>query len=388
MSTETVSSLMDTAIAAVVNTASSTPSSTLAPQGIVGVYYGGQSYYQPGAFTGMTPPTETSAFGLGSVTKTFSTAVMGLLGNTKLTEEIGNHVPHQFALQSSARQWTLSQLAGFCSGLPNYPCPLSFAPKAPGDQPLPHFPEIDNADDARFLDFINSFIPPMQPGPYIYSDIAIGLAATIAMYHAGFDKFHAEHTLRWWSKNLFKPLGMVNTGAFDKSGGFNVKGDPLPNLISGYEYLSPQGQQAVYSAVPYQGWCPWGAAGRAYSTCADMLSFVQALVGETSVNNKPVASSLTEALTLSLTPVSPSVYPTNPGGSENPNVTQALAWVVNASNPNATFASKDGDLAGISSYVTVCPDLKLGTVILTNMKGVSVGPAADTLTQGLMALAT
>lgn len=379
MTTSTVQSLMNTAIADVVNLSGSTASSTLAPQGIVGVYYDGQCYYQPGAFTGYSLPSETTAFGLASVTKTFSTAIIGQLGADTLTKEIGKHVPPQFSVQSSAQQCTLSQLAGFCSGLPSYPYATTFAPKSPGAAAEVDFIEIIDADEARYTDYLNSFIPPMLPAPYIYSDIAIGLASQIAMYQAGHDKYGAQSTLGWWSKNLFAPLGMANTGAFDQDGGQTVKGDPQPDLMPAYAY---DGSQS-YQSVGYEGWCPWGAAGRAYSTCEDMLSFVQALVGETTVNGKAVPAILTAGLEQSLTPVSPPVYPS---GSSKPEMTQALAWVVNGSNPNAQFAWKDGSLTGISSYVTVCPDLGLGTVILTNMEGVKVGTAADNLTQGLISL--
>lgn len=83
--TETVNSLMQTAIAAVVNTGSAA-SDTLAPQGVCGVYYDGSCYVSGAAFDGFDTPTGSTAFGLASVTKTFSTAVIGQLGSGVLGE--------------------------------------------------------------------------------------------------------------------------------------------------------------------------------------------------------------------------------------------------------------------------------------------------------------
>lgn len=371
MSSDSVNALMNTALAAVVNE-TSTASDARAPLGIIGVSYNGARTFQPAVFpgkdsngNGFQAPSPDTAFGLGSVTKVFTTAVMGQLGASALGAPISGNVPSAFSLQPGAEDWTLDQLAGFCSGLPRYP------ENANGKLE-------SHADWQTYVDYLDAFSPPSLPAPYDYSNIAIGLASQIAMNMGGSETFNAAGTLQWWLQNLFIPLGMSNTGAFDDQGGTSLPGDPDPSFVAPYTY-----QNGAYTpGASYSGWCPWGAAGRCYSTCADMVTFSEAIIAAVEAVDTGTASTLQHGLVQSITPVSPRVTVPIKG-----NICEmALAWVVDGTNPQTPFVFKDGGLTGVSSFVTVAPKNGIATVILTNLHGVGVQEAGRALTTGLLAL--
>jgi len=116
-----------------------------------------------------------------------------------------------------------------------------------------------------------------------------------------------------------------------------------------------------YRRVEYAPWVPWGAAGRVFSSAADMLRFVQANVGVRTIDGKRVPDRILDGMKEALRP--------RTGMSKESAQRQAFAWV---SWPEelpvkSRIVGKDGGINGVSAYVAVNPDLGYGIVTLTNM---------------------
>jgi CubicO group peptidase (beta-lactamase class C family) len=134
----------------------------------------------------------------------------------------------------------------------------------------------------------------------------------------------------------------------------------------------------AYRATTYEEWCPWGAAGRVFSTADDMLNFAMAHAGATVVDGKPVPARLSDGFRQALRPRTP--MPRSKGAM------QAFAWVAQPEDPttHSTMRVKNGGLSGVSSAVVVNPELGIAVVVLTNMEKVGAVERAKQLAGALM----
>ncbi|MCG8404853.1 MAG: beta-lactamase family protein [Phycisphaerales bacterium] len=324
------------------------PISAQSPGGICGVLYGGDVYYFPYGRINENgeAPDKHTVFGLGSVTKTLTASILGQQDYSLLTGSINGYVPNVYELQTNEQNATFAQLATFTAGI---------KPSIP--------PKTGNRTNQKeFQDFINGMNPQNLPAPYFYSDSSIGFLAQILMGMQGYSAFDQPDTIDWLRKNLLKPLHMDHTGACTVS-------DTTHPLSDAFAY-----QDRSYIPIQYLLWVPWGAAGRVFSTCWDMMIFVQANVGITNINGNEVPESIANGMKIAQ----------RKWASRKPGCGQGFAWAIFEFNP--PIIGKDGSLPGVSSYVTVCREQKLGVVMLTNMQGVAIEAAAVGLTMELQRL--
>jgi CubicO group peptidase (beta-lactamase class C family) len=189
-----------------------------------------------------TPFSRDTDFEIGSVTKVFTTNLLGqaaTAGTLSLNQTLSQFSAELGTLQPLTGQVTLEELADFTGGFPSY-APICAQSPTPGCLPSADASLQDyNAKD--FLAFFQSTVPtnyqdtPPQPAaslpvPYFYSDYSIGLLGLLL--GAAPNRPIDDSTLAgWWSLNqraLLDPLEMSSTYLF-------VPDPALPRLAQGYE---------------------------------------------------------------------------------------------------------------------------------------------------------
>jgi CubicO group peptidase (beta-lactamase class C family) len=333
------------------------PSASQAPGGIVGVYLGGRSHFF--SYGTINPegdaPNRETLFGLGSVTKTFTTAILGQRPHL-LDHSVRGNLPPAFRLDWP-EQPTFGQLASFVGGI---------NPDTP--------PGVTNQEE--FVAFINAIpYPGGLPAPWNYSDSSIGLLGQTLMGLDGFPTFDALPTLEWYTQHLFGALGMRWTLPA-----------PVHHALLATPYDLPEGATA-YRPIQYAPWVPWGTAGRMFSTADDMVRFIMAAVGVTTIHGLAVPPRITEGIARALQPRATSA----PYTCDTVTTTQqACAWLAWPPDPEngSVICGKDGGLPGVSSYLAVNPALQYGIILMTNMAGIRVKCPAVAIMRDLMPLAT
>lgn len=153
------------------------------PTGVaVGITYRGRnqffSYGLADTVTG-APVTPRTIFQIGSVTKAFTTAILGenlALGINRLSQTLADFTAELGPLGAGASQVTLEELGDFTAGYPSDPirCTKGVAGDPPGCIPNDR-PTIDQYTAGDFLTYLQNFPPVGPPGPYLYSDLSTGL---------------------------------------------------------------------------------------------------------------------------------------------------------------------------------------------------------------------
>lgn len=356
---ERVERIVDRYAKPLVNPKGGTPALHQAPGGIVGVYIDGEVFYFPyGRIDDVgNSPTKDTIFGLGSITKTFTTSILGQkaeLFNRSVSE---GYLPPGYKLQPAEAPVTFEQLATFTGGVPRDPNNCDVKGKLQCDQDL-------------FVAFINGVTPPggKLPAPNLYSNAGIGFLGQILMYKDGFCCFGAPQANRWFDEHLFSHLGMRHTS-------HPPKWDSKHPLAEAYAY-----QGGKYVAIPYAPWVPWGTAGRMFSTAEDMVRFIEANVGVDRIDGKKVPEEILEGMRQAKLPRT---------STSTPGLLQAFAWVVFPEEPGKSrIIGKDGGLEGVSAYVAVNPDLQYGVITMLNMANVdAVQPRTLDIMRALLSLA-
>lgn len=157
----------------------------------IGITYKGKHYlYAYGlADADGTPSTTDGIYEMGSVTKIFTTAMLGqnvVAGTNSLTQTLGDFDAQigYGRLHPSTRMVTLENLGDFTAGLPSLPsiCGLDVQPKcgdaaqAPVTSCIPNGrPTIEEYGAANFTSYYRWYTAPAMPSSYCYSDISTGL---------------------------------------------------------------------------------------------------------------------------------------------------------------------------------------------------------------------
>lgn len=304
------------------------------PTGVaVGVYHKGSvSYFNFGtAAEGGAPVDEHTIFEIGSVTKTFTAALLGEAvnaGSIDLNAGIGSVLPPGLTLQPAAQKVTPLQLASYSSGLPDDPpdLPANIEDRA-----------VDRGYTmADFYRFLSTWEPPASlPAPYLYSNTGVGLLGLIlAKDIPGWEKQVADQ--------ITGPLGMKDTAV-----------NPAPDEPA--RHATGHGHEG--RVAPKWPLYAWAAAGALRSTATDMTTFVAANLGHSS-GTASAPDELLAAMKLARTPY----YQSHP---DKPDVWQGLTWQVNKTN-DGEIVFKDGGTAGFSTFIGYNPAKDLGVVILAN----------------------
>jgi CubicO group peptidase (beta-lactamase class C family) len=196
------------------------------------------------------PPTAETIFQIGSVTKVFTTNLLGQAAAANpslLNASLGDYHAQLGALPGAGPQVTLQQLGSFTAGYPTYAplCKGSETPRQTGCRPSDR-PTISDYDGSDFAAFFRSDAPQDQltppaitepPFPYFYSDFSTGL---IGLLLGGDPSTPLDNAaLTGWEtllrQELLQPLSMSETSLTPPS-------SRAPLLAQGY-------QQALASAV-------------------------------------------------------------------------------------------------------------------------------------------
>ncbi|ESQ83775.1 serine hydrolase [Asticcacaulis benevestitus] len=279
----------------------------------------------------MVPETIDTKYRLGSVTKQFTAASILLLqerGKLKLSDPIKLYVPEAPAAWDKI---TIAHLLSHTSGVINF----TGLPDYAATQRLPTTPaELIKRFRDQPLDF--------KPGEgWNYSNSGYVLLT------AAIEKASGQTYTQFLTDNIFKPLGMDDTG-------YDNASTLLSHRASGYTPGAgmPRNADFIDMTVP-QG------AGGLYSTTHDLLKWEQGLFGGKVL--KP------ESLALMTTPVKDGY---------------AMGVGV-ADGANGKEVSHGGGIDGFNTHLSYYPADKTTIVVLSNMNG----PVTDVIDSQLGDLA-
>jgi len=205
--------------------------------------------------------TETK-FNLGSLDKMFTAVAVAQLareGKLQFSDTVGKHLPNYPNRDVSARV-TIHQLLTHTSGMGDY-------------LDSPRFGELRNT-----LTSVNAHLPlfvneplSFEPGArFQYSNAGYVVLGAIIERASGKSYFD------YVRENIFKPAGMMNTGAYEL-------GQNIPNLAIGYAGSDNGGTRKDNAPfLPAKG----SPAGGGYSTVEDLLRFERALRGYKLLNEQ------------------------------------------------------------------------------------------------------
>ena len=281
-----------------------------------------------------TKPDLDTAYEIGSVSKVFT----GLLladaverGLLKLDDPVQKYLLDDVKLPiADGKPITLEHLATHTSGLPRMPS--NFKPANPMN------PYADYTV-AQLHEFLSGHKLRRPPGEHEYSNLAMGLLGQVLARQAGCSY---EELL---NKRITGPLGMTDTRI--------TLDDALRKRLA-----------APYNASlkPEQNWDlnTLAGAGGIRSTVRDMLKFAQANLDDA----QPLAAAMRLARTK---------RHDMPGGRAI-----GLSWM-RAGDGMTWWHS--GMTGGYHAWLAVTPDLKLGTVVLSNTATPKVSELGEQITQ-------
>lgn len=279
--------------------------------------------YGPNA--GVTPFDGKTVFEIGSITKTFTAAILADMvskGEVALGAPVEQYLPDGMTVpRQGDRQITLLDLATQRSGLPSLPSNL-----APKDSANPYADY--SVDDLR--SFLASYTLPRPIGSkYEYSNLGFGLLGLALAHKAGMTY---EELVK---QRILEPLGMHETGI---------------TLTPAMKQRLAPGHDANNN--PAENWDlpTLAGAGALRSDINDMLTYIAANADSTS---QPLGAVL--ALTHSAR---------NDAGS--PQMQIGLAWNRVHTPSGRTVVWHNGGTGGYRSFTGYDEGSGLGVVVLTN----------------------
>jgi CubicO group peptidase (beta-lactamase class C family) len=340
---------------------------------------------------------KTTVFELASVTKVFTTAILGehIPFGLDVYYPVKSYLPPGYDLTSAEEGVTFQQLATFTGG---------FWWSDP-----PHFKKgVSTQQD--FVDAVNGLDPTDAPngqGPIpgeqdlptiqFYSNSSVGFLGQILMNMDSTKSrtysFDANGFSNWISDNLTGPLDMKNTRVHP--GGTLATGYLVtPGKNGKPDADSVRVGSQWYTPEPPFPWVPWGAAGALRSTANDMLTFLKANICAHHTSDPDCTDFPSYILSAMATAHNPNEYqprgllvdPIIQLGVCGSQKEQAWAWIYEAppeNNPNnlKPIIFKGGDHTGFAAFIGFSPDKKYGLVILVNTHPLSIDPAGVNMIQ-------
>jgi CubicO group peptidase (beta-lactamase class C family) len=292
--------------------------------------------------TGGPPPDATTVFEVGSITKTYTAAVLAAAvreGLASLDQPARELLPPGARLPSFAgRDFTLLELADHTSGLPRLPDNLETTPGfAPAD-PYARY------DKAALEEFLSRYPLPRAPGSkHEYSNLGYGLLGHLLARRLGMTYAEAVRS------RVAAPLGLGDTR-------IELASSQLSRLATGHD---DQGRP-----VPLWTFDVLAGAGALRSTVADQLTYTAAVLGH---GPSPVAADLAACLVPRFAPPATAYQ-------------VGLAWFRQPLGTTAfTVVNHDGGTGGFSSYLGVVPERDVGVVVLANTDREVVTPGQQIL---------
>jgi CubicO group peptidase (beta-lactamase class C family) len=273
------------------------------------------------------PNTPTTKFRLGSIAKQFTAmAIMQLdeKGKLKVEDPVCKYVPE---CPESWRKIAIHHLLTHTSGIPSFTSFPDYIPTL--SQPSLVSKTVERFK-AKTLDF--------EPGTkFAYSNSGYVLLGYIL------EKVSEQDFSEYLDQNIFGPLKMQNSG-------YDSFGAVLKQRASGYMRRAGKLANALYidMTIPH-------AAGALYSTVEDLYLWDQALYSEKLVSRP--------SLKRIFTPFKDDY---------------AYGWFV-TKRFNRKLINHGGGINGFSTMIDRYPDDKAAVIVLSNVEGSAVGPAARAL---------
>ena len=276
------------------------------------------------AGAGSRPLSADTIFEIGSITKTFTGALLAeavLRGEVELDDPVANYLPAGVTMPSwGDRPITLLDLATHRSGLPRIA--TGFKAQDPAN-PYATF------DDAKFEEWLSAHELQRAPGEKAeYSNVGAGLLGYALARAAGVRDF--PQLVR---ERILNPLGMRRSD-FDRS--------RLPS-----DWLA-KGHDEKGALVPYWDVASLSGAGGLNSTIGDMLTYLEA-------NTGPPKNRIERAMSMAHQPLADFGKDRKIG----------LAWQIREGD-GPTLLFHNGGTGGFSSVIAFNPETGAGVVILAN----------------------
>ena len=278
------------------------------------------------------PPDRHSVFEIGSITKTFTTALLAQLildGTLEPDEIVQPYLPADRVTLpiGNGEQITFFQLATHRSGLPKQVQDSDY-PKPPGFDPLNHYAAYTTD---HIYDYLTNYVTLVfTPGSdWLYSNTGMGLLGHVL----GLIDGTSYETLV--SRDVFDVLGMGSSSLF-------LTDAQLDNLALGHS--SSRTVTPNYTANDiYQG------AGFIKSSLDDMLIYLKA-------HMRLTATPLNAALEYTREPRFPVDYWGDSG----------LDWYTKGLDDGQVVTYKGGRTGGYGAYVGLNESTSTGTIVLLN----------------------
>ena len=306
----------------------------------IGVIKNGQvSLYNYGEMVkgGGHLPTGETLYEIGSITKTFTSALLAYYvneGKIKLTDPIIKYLPDSVAANPQLKGITLVNLSNHTSGLPTLPDNL--AAQIPFDQLNPY----KNYNKQLLFAYLKDCRLTTKPGEkYVYSNLAVGLLGVIL------EKISGQSFEQMVGELICKPLGMKNT---------------VQHL---YPMLTPR-FAPVYNDDGRQT-APWdfdvlAPCGSLRSTVNDLVLYARANLNDNGPGSLAKAFKLTHEVTFAS------------------DAKLGLAWHIILVD-GVSYYFHDGGTYGSSSFLAFNKEKNLAVIVLSNASASTIAAGVDIL---------
>lgn len=288
---------------------------------------------------GAPPLGPRSAFEIGSITKTFTAALLADMvrrGEMSLDDPVQKYLPAGATMPTwEGRDITLRDLSTHHSGLPRMP-----------DNFDPTDPENPYADYTaeQLYEFLSSHELRRAPGAeYEYSNLAVGLLGHVLELATG---QRYEDLVR---DRILEPLGMSTTGI---------------TLAGDLAHWMTRGHDALGEVVPYWDVITLAGAGGLRSNAEDMLTYLAAQLD-------PPESPIGRAIQLTH----------EPQVERGEGAAGGLGWGIRELDGRRVL-SHGGGTAGFNTMVGFDPTVGAGVVLLTNTGDFDDDIGSDLLVRG------
>ena len=269
-------------------------------------------------------PTGNTLFEIGSITKTFTAALLARYvneGKIKLSDPIINYLPDSVAANVQLKNITLLNLSNHTSGLPSLP--TNFQAQKPYDQSNPY----KNYNKQLLFTYLKSCRLNNEPGTtYAYSNVAAGLLGVIL------EKISGKAYEQIVQEFITVPLQMKSTAQH------------LPRILADRFATVYDDQGNVTPAWDFDA---LAAAGSLRSTVNDLAIYAKANMA-TDESKLSKAFALTHKITF-----------------KNSDTPIALGWhIIKVGGVDYTY--HNGGTYGSSSFLAFNIEKRLAVIVLSN----------------------
>lgn len=286
--------------------------------------------------------TADTLYNIGSVTKTFTALLLMQqrdAGKLLLTDRISKFLPQHVKLRGSLADATLLQLAVHTSGLPR-------------DAPNRSKTGYDVADLYKGLARTRLDAPPGSA--WSYSNFGVDLLGHLLELVA---QKSYEQLLQ---DGIFGPLEMTSS---------TVALSEAEQARFAAHYWSEDDERRER---PRWVWGEVAGAGGITSSLNDMVKYVSFLLSTEDRDGMPITIASRGEM-----------FGAPPPLSEDPKMTQCLAWMASHTVDKGVWYTHGGEVDGHSAYVSFSPAQDLGLVVLSNLGGDTASALGDWLEREL-----